>query len=63
MRHEINLKNEILSLEVGQERIFYTHEAKPNSVRMAVSHLRKDGHNLVVTERGMRDAIKVIRKK
>jgi hypothetical protein len=57
------LKNEILSLEVGQERIFYTHEAKPISVRMAVSHLRKDGYNLIVTERGMRDAIKVIRKK
>ena len=63
MRHEINLKNEILSLEVGQERILYTHEAKPISVRMAVSHLRKGGYNLIVTDRGMRDAIKVIRKK
>lgn len=63
MRHEINLKNEILSLKAGQERVFYTHEAKPLSVRMAVSHLRKDGYNLIVTERGMQDSIKVIRQK
>ena len=63
MRLEINLKNEILSLKVGQERIFYTHEAKPISVRMAVTQFRKDGFNIIVTDRGMRDAIKVIRKK
>jgi len=63
MRHEINLKNEILSLKVGQERVFYTHEAKPLSVRMAVSQLRKLGHKLTVTEKGVKNGIKVIREK
>ena len=63
MRHEINLKNELLEINVGEDRVFSLQEAKPVSVRMAVSQLRKRGYEYIVTERGMRDAIKVIRQK
>jgi hypothetical protein len=58
-----SLKQQLLAMEIGEQVEVKTRTYKVTSIRVAVTRLRKDGFDFIVTEQGCIDCCKVTRVK